>query len=96
MTEDCSSEQRCPKSNWNGTIRTSRNCGIQWTFEIDDELRNETSWKITKDSLYFSKHTVDKDEDPDYRFVQDLRAVNEHVIASHPVVQILGTVFHGA
>ena len=32
------------------------------------------------------KHKVDKDEDPEYRFVQDLRAVNEHVIASHPVV----------
>lgn len=36
--------------------------------------------------LPVSKHRLDKDGDPEYRLVQDLRAVNEHVIVPHPVV----------
>ena len=36
--------------------------------------------------LPVSKNRLDNDGDPEYRFVQDLRAVNEHVIAPHPVI----------
>jgi len=36
--------------------------------------------------LPVSKNRLDNDRDPEYRFVQDLRAVNEHVIAPHPVI----------
>ena len=36
--------------------------------------------------LLVSKCRLDKDGDPEYRFVQDLRAVNEHVISPRPVV----------
>jgi len=36
--------------------------------------------------LPVSKNRLDNDGDPEYRFVQDLRAVNKHVIAPHPVV----------
>uniref|UniRef100_A0A663E1S1 ribonuclease H n=1 Tax=Aquila chrysaetos chrysaetos TaxID=223781 RepID=A0A663E1S1_AQUCH len=36
--------------------------------------------------LPVSRHRIDKDGDPEYRFVQDLQVVNECVIAPRPVV----------
>jgi len=36
--------------------------------------------------LPVSKNRLDNNGDAEYRFVQDLRAVNEHVIAPHPVI----------
>ena len=36
--------------------------------------------------LPVSKNRKDEDGNPEYRFVQDLRAINEHVEALHPVV----------
>ena len=36
--------------------------------------------------LPVKKNRQDSDGDPEYRFVQDLRAINQHVVAPHPVV----------
>ncbi|XP_064929372.1 protein NYNRIN-like isoform X1 [Columba livia] len=36
--------------------------------------------------LPVSKNRLDEDGDPEYRFVQDLRAINDYVEAPHPVV----------
>lgn len=36
--------------------------------------------------LPVNKHQLDKDGDAEYRFVQDLRAVNEHVVSLHHIV----------
>jgi len=61
------------------------NIGKQIAKFLKERILKECRSPYNTPILPVSKNRLDKDGDPEYKFVQDLRAVNEHVIAPHPV-----------